>query len=312
VACHVFDKEKDPANALVAMSDHVFSELAATRKVANREVLAVAAGNTGADPYLGLDWIATLDGAPYQLKQKFGNRGERSLYCLHDEPGYAASFDRFFAGFLASLDEPEGAAPLVYRDVAVMRITGREVGFQTFRAQRLADGNYRSFTRSSLMIPVSSDQLQASDDYSIEISRPDGSVIQEVRISSDGKDLTQLELSRAEGEAWVVKGEMQGKAVSERFAKPDALASVLDENRRMLRVAHGEGPEQHYYRWLGAISPGKPLEHVMSRTGASSVQISVGPLRVDAEVDERGAARGAMQIGRMQIEMERIYVDGSL
>ena len=80
----------------------------------------------------------------------------------------------------------------------------------------------------------------------------------------------------------------------------------------MLRVAHGEGPEQHYYRWLGAISPGKPLEHVMSRTGASSVQISVGPLRVDAEVDERGAVRGAMQIGRMQIEMERIYVDGSL
>ena len=175
LACHVFDKEKDPASTLVAMSEHVFSELAATRKVANREVLAVAAGNTGADPYLGLDWIATLDGAAYQLKQKFGNRGERSLYCLHDEPGYAASFDRFFAGFLASLDEPEGAAPLVYRDVAVMRIAGREVGFQTFRAQRVADGNYRSIARGSLLILVSSDQLQASDDYSIEVSRPDGS-----------------------------------------------------------------------------------------------------------------------------------------
>ncbi|HKA16329.1 MAG TPA: hypothetical protein VKH41_14995 [Myxococcota bacterium] len=311
VMCQVFDEAKDPASALVAMSDSLFTEIAGKKKVEDREILGVDAGHTGADPYLGVDWIAKLDGAAHQIKQKVGNRGARSLYCVHDEPGYAASFDRFFAGFLASLEEPGDQAPMQYRDVAVLKIAGNEVGFQTVRVLRMSDGNYRTVTQSSLLVPASSDQLLASDDYSSELSRPDGSVISEMRITSDGKDLTQLELSRAKG-TWEVKGKMQGKDVSERFAKPEALVSALDENRRMLRVAHGTAQEQHYFRWLGALSPGKPLEHLMQKTGESSVRIAVGSLQMDAEVDDRSAARGSMKIGRMQIDIERTYVDGSL
>jgi hypothetical protein len=306
--CHVFDEAKDPANTLVRMSEALFATAGQIRKLDSREILTVDASNAGPNPYLSFDWIAKIDGLAYQIKQKFATRGNRSLYCIHDESGYPIAFDRFFAGFLESLEVDEGAAPL-YRDIVVLSIAGHEVGYQAVRVTRDAEGDHRTDTQGSMLIPTEPDQAMASDDQSVEFSRPDGNLINQVWASSDGKDLTQLELKRG-GVAWTVTGQMQGKAISERFEGP--LTSAIEENRRILRVARGEVGEQRYSRWLGTLSPGKPLEHVMTKVGASSVRIAAGPLKVDLEVDERGAARGSMHMGRLEIVMERVYVDGSL
>jgi hypothetical protein len=35
-------------------------------------------------------------------------------------------------------------------------------------------------------------------------------------------------------------------------------------------------------------------------------------MHVDVEVDERGSVRGVMHIGRLDIAVERTYVDGNL
>jgi len=307
VECDVFDAAKDPAVTLVRLSEKLFEVAGRTRKVESREILAVDAGNTGPHPYLSFDWVAKIDGLSHQIKQKFATRGDRSIYCVHDESGYAVAFDRFFAGFVASLEVEEEAA--VYSDVSVLSIAGHEVGYQAVRVTRDADGVYRTQTQGATLIPTASDEAIASDDQLVEFSRADGSVINTVQASSDGRDLTRLDLERKDG-AWTVTGRMQGKDVSERF--DGKLVSAVDENRRILRVAHGELGEQRYARWLGSLSPGKPLEHVISKTGASSVRISAGPLHVDVDVDERGAARGVMHMGRLEIGMERTYVDGSL
>jgi hypothetical protein len=306
--CHVFDEAKDPATSLVKMSEALFAALARTRKITSREILSVDASNTGPNPYLSFDWIAKIDGLAYLVKQKLAARGGRSLYCLHDEIGYAVAFDRFFASFLSTLEVDEGAAPL-YRDIVVLSIGGHEVGYQAMRVTRRADGALRTDTHGAMLIPTAPDEAVANDDRTVELSRPDGSVIDQVWISSDGTDLTRLQLERSQ-EAWSVTGQMQGKAISERFEAK--LTSSVDENRRVLRVARGELAEQRYSRWLGTLSPGKPLEHVMAKTGASAVRISAGPVRVDLEVDEHGAARGSMHMGRLDIAMERVHVDGSL
>jgi hypothetical protein len=149
----------------------------------------------------------------------------------------------------------------------------------------------------------------ASDDQLVEFSRPDGGLINQVWASSDGKDLTELDLSPRDG-AWTVTGRMQGKAVSEQFE--GVLVSALEENRLIMRVARGELGEQRYLRWLGTVSPGKPLEHVMTKTGPASVQMSAGPVKVDVEVDERGPRRGVLHAGRLELVMQRVYLDGSL
>jgi len=308
VECHVFDEAKDPANTLVKLSAKLFEVAGRSRKIENREILAVDAGNAGPDPYLSFDWVVKIDGLAYQIKQKFATRGDRSLYCLHDESGYAIAFDRFFAGFLSSLEVEEGGAPL-YRDIMVLSIAGNEVGYQAVSIVRDADGDYRVDTQGAMLIQTASDEAMASDDQSVEFSRPDGTVINEVWATSDGRDLTRLDLARKSG-AWTVTGQMQGKPISERFE--GRLVSAVDENRRITRVARGELGEQRYSRWLGTMSPGKPLEHVMTKTGASSVRIAAGPVKVDLEVDEHSAARGTMHMGRLDIAMERVYVDGSL
>ena len=306
--CHVFDEAKDPATALLKLSEALFAEAAHTRKIESREILAVDASHSGPDPYLSFDWVAKIDGLSSQIKQKFATRGDRSLYCVHDETGYAVAFDRFFAGFLASLAVEEGQ-PAIYRDVVVLSIAGHEVGYNAVRVTRNAAGDYRTDTQGAMLIPTGPDQAIANDDESIELSHPDGSVINQVSLSSDGKDLTRLDLDRS-GKAWKVTGQMQGKSISERFE--GKLISAVDETRRMLRVARGEVGEQRYSRWLGALSPAKPLAHVMTRTGESTVRIAAGPVKVDLEVDERGAARSSLHMGRLEIATERVYVDGSL
>lgn len=308
VECHVFDEAKDPATTLVKLSEALFAAAARTRKIESREILAVDASNAGANPYLSLGWLAKIDGLAYQIKQKFATRGDRSLYCMHDETGYAIAFDRFFAGFLGSLEVEEGAAA-IYRDVVVLSIGANEVGYQAVRVTRDADGDYRTDTQGAMLIPTAPDQAMASDDQSVEFSHPDGSVINQVWLSSDGKDLTRLDLDRSGG-AWKVTGQMQGKAISERFE--GKLTSAVDESRRILRVARGELGEQRYSRWLGPLSPGKPLAHVLTKTGASAVRIAAGPVNIDLEVDELGATRGSMHMGRLEIATQRVYVDGSL
>ena len=306
--CHVFDEAKDPANTLVRMSETLFTAAGQIRKFDSREILAVDASNAGAHPYLSFDWIAKIDGLADQIKQKLATRGNRSLYCIHDESGYAIAFDRFFAGFLDSLEVAEDAAPL-YSDIVVLSIAGHEVGYQAVRVTRDAQGDYRTDTQGSMLIPTEPDQAMASDDQSIEFSRPDGSLINQVWASSDGKDLTQLELKRSGG-AWTVTGQMQGKAISERF-EGDAHLRDRGEPPDPARGAR-RARRAALWRWLGTLSPGKPLEHVMTKAGASSVRIAAGPVKVDLEVDERGAARGSMHMGRLEIVMKRVYVDGSL
>jgi len=308
VECHVFDEEKDPATTLVKMSENVFDPATTQRKIDRREIFAIDASHAGPHPYLGLDWLAKSGGVSYQVKQKFATRGNRSLYCLHDETGYASAFDRFFAGFVSSLEVDEEVAP-IYRDVVVVSIGGQEVGYQAMSVTRDADGDYRAHTQGATIIPAAADQAMASDDQSVEFSRADGSVINQVWASSDGKDLTQLDLRRKDG-VWSVTGKMQGKSVSERFEAK--LTSGVQENRLMMGVARGELGEQRYARWLGTLSPGKALDHVMTRSGASSVHVAAGPAKVDVEVDERAPKRGVLHMGRLEMVMQRVYVDGNL
>jgi hypothetical protein len=308
ISCHVFADANDPASSLVELSDNLFAGIARTRKVEKKAVLGVDAAITGADPYLGLDWIAVIDGVTYHIKQKFGNRGDRSVYCLHDEGGYSAAFDRFFSGLLGSLGAPE--APL-HREVFFLQIGGNEVGYSTVSVIRDEGGDYRGDTQIAMLVPSAVDQVFASDTYSVEWSRPDGSVISDSSAASDGSSLTRLELSREAG-VWKVSGEMQGKPISSSFDAPEVLTSALEESRRMRGVARGDPEELRYWRWVGAASPTKPVEHVMRRSGASSVRAEAGPVRVDTDFDERGATRATMKLGRFEMQMERVYIDGDL
>jgi hypothetical protein len=310
VGCHLFDEQKDPATQLVMTSDHLFEQIGAMSTIGKKAVYAIDAGNAGAYPYLGVDWVAMLDDAGYHLKQKFGNRGDRSLYCLHQEPGYSKSFEIFFAGFLATLELPEEEGPPQFREISVMRVGGQEVGFEVSSVQRDAEGNFRTDTQVALLVPAAADEVQATDDYSLEYSRPDGSVINEVSISSNGADLTRLNLEREEG-VWAVRGEMQGKSIAETFETPEQLTSSLEEMRQIPKVARGEPDELRYWRWLGASSPGKPIEHVMRKAGDESVTVDAGPVQVEIEVDELGAKLGTLKLGRFEMQMERVYIDGS-
>ena len=163
-------------------------------------------------------------------------------------------------------------------------------------------------------MPSAADTVVPSDDFSLEWSRPDGSLINQVSISSDGSSLTRLGLQPVDsGVGWRVQGEMKGKMVDASFESALPLLSTRGENQLMLRLGRGElAGEVEYVRWLGALNPTEPTACRARQAGDDRVEAEAGPLSIELELDERGVARGALGMGRLKMTMKRVYVEGTL
>lgn len=309
--CLFFAEEKDAATSLVALAEGFFSELGKTRKLGKRQVLAIGGGAVGPSPYLGIDWLVVLDSLVYQVKFKFANKQDRAIYCSHGETGYAKSFDTFFRSILRSFSAG-GETAAQYRDVSLISLGELTVGYQTLTITRDDAGDIATVVNGSTLVPAAADTVIASDDYNLEWSRPDGTLINQVSISSDGTNLTQLELGPSRA-GWNVSGKMQGKTVARSFQSELPLLSTHGEYRLIRRVASGEfSDDVSYARWMGPVHPTAPTPHVARSLGGSRVQVDAGPIASEVEVDQQGIARGTIRMGRVEMDVKRVYVEGEL
>ena len=312
IECHVLDESNDASVSLVALSESYLEELGANLEVGQKQLLSVDAGVAGATPYLGLDWLVAVDDVGFQLKLKYANKGDRSLYCVHAETGYTRAFDDFFAGFLESLDVPGMGRSAAFEEVTLVTIGDLRVGYQSLRMTPDAAGDLRIETQVSLLIPAGPGAVSSSDEYSVEWSRPDGRLINQKVASNDGLVVNELDLANLDG-IWVVSGSVQGKPITKTFETQDPLMSSLVGYHHLRSVARGElTGEMRYTRWLGAVRPGAGVDHSLRVGDASTVTIDAGPVTLHAEADELGSPRGTLEAGRLVMGLERAYVDGSL
>ena len=79
----------------------------------------------------------------------------------------------------------------------------------------------------------------------------------------------------------------------------------------MRQVAAGEvGGEVSYQRWLGPVNPTVATRHIARAGGAARVEVTAGPLTITAEVDDRGVSSSRLEMGRVRMSLERVYVEG--
>lgn len=312
IECQFYPEGGDAAASLKNLAAGFFEALEAQSESLERQIASVAAGTIDDVPYLTTDWIAVIDGSAYQVTFRFANAASVGVFCRHGENGYAATFDTFYRELVQSIESVPRES--VYRDVSLISISGRPIGYQQTAAVIDEDGDYRFDLRGAMLIPNGPSELIANDDYGVEFSRPDGSLINQVAIESDGLAVTQLALSEGDGGgAWQVAGEMQGKPVEATFLVPSPLLSSLGELQLLRGLAKQEtGTEKRYRRWLGTANPTEAIEVVAVAAGDSRVSVSAGPVVSEALVDRYGIVSGTLEIGRLQMQVERVFREGEL
>jgi hypothetical protein len=310
VGCVFYGESVDASTMLRLLADGYFAEIAKLRELGERRVLSVDAGNFGRTPFLALDWAAVIDGAAYQVKLKFANKGDRAIYCAHDETGYERAFEDFFRGLVESYSDGGESEPADFREISLVSVGEMTVGYQVTEVRKDSDGDFRIDVIGSTLIPTGPDTVNSSDDYFVEFARPDGSLINQVVASSDGTSLTRLELERGDA-AWTVAGEMQGKPVEASFESESPLLSSLGEVRLLARIAKQElVGDVSYPRWVGPVNPTTVTTHVARSSGGSSVDVQAGPIAMTVDVDDLGMASATIRMGRLEMNFERVYAEG--
>jgi len=312
VECLFYPQSMDAATSLKVLVARFFESLREQGEVREPRILSVGVGLAEDRPFFETDWLVVVDGAAYQAKFKFANQANLAVYCQHTETGYAEAFGEFYRSVLGSLEtDPE--PPVAFRDVSIVSIGEMQIGYQTSLGRLDEDDDYKIEIAASTLIPNGPGEFASSDDYIVEFSRPDGELINQVWISSDGENVTQLSLRTADDEtgAWQVEGEMQGKPIEARFDSLSPLLSSLGEARLVRRLGNDEaGAQARYRRWLGPLSPGTAVDHAATSLGQSRVETVAGPVTSNVEVDAHGVRSGIIQMGRLEMKLDRVHVEG--
>lgn len=182
VSCVVFREAIDLANAL--------RQALANARQENPDVAihGLDAGFVGDVPYLDLQALYVVGPAEHRavghLKLRAFNAREHGFLCIHDEPGYGATFDRATRPLLEA--PRENPAPLRY----LVSVAGHSFGWMTVHT-RTEGASTIETNFTSLLVPRGRQELIASDEATVDHANRAGELTEEhiVRVH-DGADST--------------------------------------------------------------------------------------------------------------------------
>jgi hypothetical protein len=324
--CWIYREGLDFATSLAALSDSTFEAIGESfGEVEKRQIEQVDAGVLAGHPYLGIDWlyrIATRDGPQLgQVKHAIASKQGRGIYCQHNELGYSQSFRRVLGDLLAGLEftAPSDAAPY-FTQVSTLAIKGMRIGLERTTLVRDDAGDTRVDTKTSLLIPVTSDTLQVSDTFGVEFARSDGSLINQVHVeASNGELVSQLELNPIGEDGWQVEGTFQTKPVSVRLRPASPPTSWLGEALALRHaIAHaGVGGEVRLSRWVPQADPTRLVDESLKverrvEPNHFAARLAMEGLEALLVVGADGSiASGSIPMGFASLEIERVYVSGA-
>jgi len=325
IECSVQRDELDLAGSLAGISDATFELLSQTLgPIEAKRIERVDAGSFAESPFLALDWMyrVNTDGSPRvgQVKHLLASKAGRSIYCQHNEVGYADTFRRVASALVQSIEYRKPTEPRsAYTQISTLTIRGMRVGVEHTTVVPDGKKDKRVDVRSALLVPVNGDTLQANDSFNVEFVRPDGSLINQALIESqNGELVTQLKLDPVRGGSWSVSGTFQTKPISS--ALRGTPASWISETLALRRtLAHSDGSgELTLQRWLPQADPTQLFDETLSIRGQLDAdrfeaRYEAAGLEGTLIVDRTGSvASGLIELGFSIIEIERVYMSGKI
>jgi hypothetical protein len=253
-----------------------------------------------------------------QLKIGVYAHPSRSLLCVHDEPGYVATFGRVVRGLAASLsggprDERTGAA---FAELSVIRVGGLAVGYGENVVWKAEGGGRVSEHWGAQLLPRADADLVTMDSTSRETIDGDGLLAGGTYAHSTGGELdTRIELSRdPDGKTYRYEGEKDGKPLQGAFVTKAGLSTELWFARRLAKGAPAAAEVLRHEAYSCESSPVAPTSVVYRRDPAAPrrATMELGAMRVTGDLDDAGILKGGeMPVGPTKLVMERVYVRGA-
>ncbi|MCH9647577.1 MAG: hypothetical protein K0U98_05015 [Deltaproteobacteria bacterium] len=324
VTCILFAQDQDMASALAVSSKENFALIESSfESLESKTLLDTSAGATeGGISFMTVDWIYTVkaegETQAGHIKHALARLPNRGLYCGHNEVGYKKTFQQTFQELADSFVWRDPAPQPYLKEIFLLYLAERPIGLVQEAYLRDGDGDTRSESLTSMMIPVSDSELQVSDSYSIQFSTPDGRLINAIEAEAQGDQLvTNLSLIPQEDDTWLVQGLYQGKDLEENLGEEDlrsSLGQLLDLQDFLPDAAVGDTLETA--EWLPGADPTQfsvtTIELLEPLESGYKVKIDAG-LLMEAEVDAKGNLRlMSATMGHLSFRGERIYQHGSL
>jgi hypothetical protein len=319
VTCFVYDEVIDGAGSI---SKFTKSLRASAQNLNVKAIVPTGAGAVGEDGYMTALITHTtrvpagvLSG---QLKMLVRPDTDAPMLCFHDEVGYAETFKRVTLGLALALKAKKPHPAPQYVEIHVARVGDVFVGFDRRTIENDAHGKKIDVTHSSMLIPVSVDQLNAEDHVDIEFSDAAGRVTHVENIEGEaGEITTHVKMSRSgNGRDYSVTGKHSGKDISGAFKckEKEGLASqMLVAARLRDGLLSGKARELKVEEYHGGLSPLAPVD-VTYRAGAKRGDMTffMGALEATGHVDARGMQDSfSLPVGSLVLRLERVLARGT-
>jgi hypothetical protein len=326
VHCEVYPKGVDLANTLRVTFDNAMKNAAERQgKLEARALESSEAGAHGAVPYIAMNWVYRVAGSNGSLlggfKQIVLEKDNLGVYCAHNAFGFTRTFAAIGKAFADSLQTQEAVNAPQYMEISAVTMSGKKIGVAVTTVQRDSEGDTRAKQMSAMLVSMPNDIIHAQDATHIEWVRPDGTLINAGSTEVvNGELSTDLTLQQDE-DAWVVEGKAEGtpvKAALPEGALPGNSLLQARELRALLAEPDAVGREHTMNLWLDenpvALTPAKIK--VLSRQGIDrfATLAEVGEIKANLTLDKATGMPSAaeMKIGPIAMQLERVYVNGSL
>jgi hypothetical protein len=317
VVCTIFEDRIDAAGT-IWQATQGFAESVEILQLRPAEVVAVA-GNailfTQAVYRVKTDkgWMAGL------VELAVHPHETHSLLCVHDEPGYSATFRRIVKGLAGSMtsDHEDTRAKGRFAEVLAIRIASMAVGYSERVIWPREDGGRTSITWNAQVLPRSPTEIVAIDSVQREESDARGLLLSATHVRvQNGEVESSFTVTRGEdGKTFRYQGEKAGKKLEGTFQSKAGLATELWFARKF-DAKRGFGPkaEVRHQAWSSGSNPttATPIACRKDPAGARRARMTLGPISLAGELDDHGLFRTAeMPIGPATLVLDRLWTRGA-
>ena len=325
VICEVMLEAFDIAGMLRTTASLSMDEISkAQGKVDKYAIESIDVGAWGAHPYISTQWLYRVESEQGPLvgglKQAAVDMDERGLYCAHADLGYVETF-RTIVRTLAETLQLKGASVTAPKFTIVMTaMLGKmPVGVGVDDVTVDADGDLRTRSRFSMLLPMPDGGVTTLDGVQVEWTTPDGAMLNGLQVSAtNGSVETELRIERNDEQRWQVVGNYKGKPIEAVLDNGPPSSTYLQARVRREAMARPDpvGFETSAHVW-NTSDPTRLLETRFRITGRTAdgfqAREDLGPLAFDFVLDPATGwpVTAAMPVGPQVLKMQRVYQQGT-
>jgi hypothetical protein len=238
-----------------------------------------------------------------------------SFYCIHDEPGYKQTFLKIadsLAGsayFQLLAGESSGYEK---KQIDVLYLNDLAVGYVEGFQLAATEGVKRNFQFGSFLLPVSPNELMASDSVDItDYAADTGALISGAYYQyENGEEDHGIEIEHLPPGRYQVQGTLQGQQFSQEFHtdRPLLFSGFLLDS-----YADGSTTGELTFEEYMPVSPAGPTRSriVLKELagGVKNVEYSFHTARAMLEMDEKSHTRMNLDLGSLSLMSKREYFD---